>query len=111
MHRTGPRGRAIRRTPPPGLLDAHADAHLRRQAALAGTRPVPVDGPAPPEAIADALGTPLGAVFSGPTRVDARLTSPVPSSLSYKKAPVVCPPPTKPPDRTGPMVVADNHGK
>ncbi|MFY7066865.1 adenylosuccinate synthetase [Nocardiopsis changdeensis] len=66
--------------PAPGPLDARADAHLRRQAALAdalaAARPVLADGPTPPEEIADALGTPLEAVFSGPTRDDARITAP-----------------------------------
>ncbi|MFL1382300.1 adenylosuccinate synthetase, partial [Nocardiopsis protaetiae] len=70
--------------PAPAPLDARADAHLRRQAALTGAlstaRPVLADGPTPPEAIAEALGTPLEAVFSGPTRTDARLTAPARSS-------------------------------
>ncbi|SHI87166.1 adenylosuccinate synthase [Nocardiopsis flavescens] len=66
--------------PSPAPLDARAQAHLRRQAALADAlataRPVLADGPTPPEAIAEALGTPLEAVFSGPTRADARITAP-----------------------------------
>ncbi|MDE3720199.1 adenylosuccinate synthetase [Nocardiopsis sp. N85] len=67
--------------PAPGRLDARAEAHLRRQEslanALARARPVLAGGPTPPEAVAEALGVPLEAVFSGPTRSDARVVSPV----------------------------------